>query len=330
MKLLKFLMVLAIPILFSGCMSIVYFKGGTAVSEKSLPKEIKSIVLVNRTLPEFNIFHTIATGTINADRPGITECLNGLFAGLIQNNFYDVKKDVKRHRSPQSASFPPPLLGIEIQNICKQFNTDALLSLEIFDIKTNFTYQPGVKIQMDNAGKDYPINIITAIQETTISAGWRVYNGNDTTIADEYKTERKLLWKADGINEINASSKLPLLSIELPKLGSEMGYTYAHHISPKTEIIGRQYYGKENDELKRAKAFIKSGNWDGAKNIWLEQANRSDNKTSSRATYNLAIYYEKQRDVNAALELAQKACSLDKNKYTTLYVQLLQIIKNQN
>ncbi len=330
MKLLKLLMGLAIPILLSSCMSMVHFNGGTARSEKSLPKEIKSIVLVNRTLPEFNIFHTIATSTIIGDRPGITECLNGLFDGLIQNNFYNVKRDVKRQRSRQSGSFPPPLFGIEIQNICKQFNTDALLSIEIFDIKTNFSYQPGVKIQMDNTGKDYPINIITATQETTIIAGWRVYNGKDTTIADEYITERKLLWKADGINEINANSKLPLLPIEIPKIASEMGYSYAQRISPKTEIIYRQYYGKENDELKRAKAFIKSGNWDGAKKIWLEQANLSDNKTSSRATYNLAIYYEKQRDVNAALELAQKAYNLDKNKYTKLYVQLLQIIKNQN
>jgi hypothetical protein len=310
---------------------MAHFNGGTALPEKRLPQNIKSLAIVNRTQPPFNIFNNIATGTIYgyAERPGVPECLNSMNDGLFQSNFYRTTWiRSKNLKAPQSNVLPRPLSGIEVQAICKEMNTDALLSLETFDVFPRLTFQNGVRMQMDNTGKDYPINIVTATQEAIVTAGWRVYNAMDTTIADEYSTERNLLWKADGINEENARTKLPVLPIELKNVGAEMGLSYVNRISPKTEIIYRYYYGKENDELKKAKQFIVSGNWDAAKQIWLQQANSTDKKIAGRGVFNLAIIYEKAGDINAALDLAEKAYVLYKNKYTDLYVKQLRIIKN--
>ncbi len=136
--------------------------------------------------------------------------------------------------------------------------------------------------------------------------------------------ENGFVLKAEGYNEGNANSKLPALDYELRNIGAKMGKDYVTHISPNITTISRWYFGKENEDLKKAKLFINANNWEAAKDIWLTQSNSTDNKTAGRAFNNLAVYYESKKDINKAYELAQKANQLYKNKYTGAYIKQLQ------
>lgn len=311
---------------FSGCISMTSFPGTTTQPEKPLPEYVKSLAVINRTKPTLTVetvAKNIAEGVIiRGDRPGVEQCIGSLCDQMRTNNYYKVTAPSDRLSSYQSASFPPPMGKEEIIGLGKQFSSDALIVLEIFNDQTNISIVPGVQMQMDAAGNDYPLNIVTASQNTHLTAGWRVYNTKDGSIIEEFKTERDFQWSANGINEENARTKLPVPAAALQSAGSEIGSAYAARISPVIAVITRYYYGKTNSQFKLAKQCVKNNNWERAKKIWESMLNDQNPKIAGKASYNLAVYYEKAGNLDKALEMARKANSLCKDDYARnlLYV----------
>lgn len=317
-RLLLFFLVIATTA-FTGCVSMTSFPGATTQPEKPLPENVKSLAVVNRTKPTLTV-EVVAKNIadrviIRGDRPGIEQCLGALCDQMRTSNYYKVNSLADRLSSYQSASFPPPMAKEHIIGIGKQFGADALIVLEIFDDQTNLSFVPGVQMQMDAAGNDYPLNIVTANQNTHLTVGWRVYNTKDGAIIEEYKAERDFQWSANGINEQNAREKLLVPPGALEAAGAEIGNAYAARISPVTATIARYYYGKTNSQFKLAKQCVKNKNWERAKKIWESQMNDKNPKIAGKAAYNLAVYYERSGNLDKALEMARKANSLSKDGY---------------
>ena len=316
--LLSILLVAATAI--SGCVSITRFNGQTTRSENQLPEHIKSVAVINRTLPPPGIMYAankLVNGVIvgHVDRPGVTECINSMCDLLRQKNYFSVSVPAERLRTIQTAFFPPALEKAEVISIGQQFKSDALIVLEIFDAPSTSSLVPGVQMQLDPAGNEYPVNIVTASEKTLVTMGWRVYNTKDGSVIDEYKTTKELESSAVGINEENAKSKLPVLTTALQAAGAELGSAYAHQISPVTAVITRYYYGKTNSQFKLAKQCVKNKNWERAKKIWESMLNDKNPKIAGKAAYNLAVYYERAGNTDKALEMARKANSLCKDDY---------------
>ena len=325
MKVIRLVFVPVFYLLLSSCMSSTCFIGPTIPPEKQLPEEIKSVVIVNRTYEPTNIFTIFKSRSLDKHvKSGVPECINAMGAEFANAKTYRVMTDVKGLSAPQSTYFPEPLSINEIKFICSDYGVDAIVAIEVFNVLADINFVNGVRFQTDSLGKKHEIRIATAVEEVTVTAGWRVYNSKNDSITDQYKTQNHLKWEAEGLNRAEASSKLPALDYALRNIGTDMGRNYVKRFSSKVLTVCRSYYGKENADLKKAKQFVKANNWDAAKEIWLAQTTNPDNKAAGRAYANLAVYYERLKDINKTYEMILKADQLYRNSNTTYYINDLQ------
>lgn len=310
MKKLLLLATLAIATILPSCISITSFKTTVALPAKPLPANIKSLLVVNRTRPMPELFDNIKVIKNGVefgyeDRPGITDCLSEFHRVIKSGELFQTQSPTERLRANQSDQFPILLPKIEIQKNCSDYHADALVTLEIFDVKTKFDSQEQVKTNAftNNA----PQNVFTVTETITVVAGWRIYDAKQGALLDEFKTNKDFQYNADGYDLESARAALPAFNILMQKVGTEMGLAFAARISPVKKLITRYYYGKNNAEFKRARKHIKEGDWEAAKKIWEKKSKNSKGKTAGQANYNLAIYYEKSGDIKKAMEMANKA-----------------------
>lgn len=90
-------------------------------------------------------------------------------------------------------------------------------------------------------------------------------------------------------------------------LGYELGYGMAQLIYPNWVWVGRDYYTKGSDVLKRARPMIKEGNWDIAEKQLLYDIDHHKEKIRGRVLFNLALVKEGQGDIDSAIMYAEKA-----------------------
>jgi Family of unknown function (DUF6340) len=325
MKLIRLVFLPAFYLLLTSCMSSTCFIGPTIPPEKQLPEEIKSLVIINRTYEPTTLFGIFKTKSFGKhDKPGVPECINAMGAEFANAKSYRILTDMKGLIAQQSIYFPEPISSSDVKFICSDYGVDAIVAVEVFDVLPEINFVIGMKYVTDSLGRKHEIRNVTAVENVTVTVGWRVYNSKNDSITDQYKSQNHFKWEAEGLSNSEATSKLPALDYALRNIAADMGRNYVKRFSSKVLTVCRSYYGKENAELKKAKSFVKANNWDAAKEIWLAQSTSTDSKTAGRAFANLAVYYERQKDINKTYEMILKSDQLYKNYITTYYINDLQ------
>ncbi len=102
--------------------------------------------------------------------------------------------------------------------------------------------------------------------------------------------------------------------------------SYAHRIAPRWIASNRYIYasGGGNLELIRGYRKVKKGRMEEAVALWEKALNNSDPLVVARASYNIAVYYEIQDDLDMALEFAAKAFNTDQSGFFQNYLTLLE------
>jgi tetratricopeptide (TPR) repeat protein len=126
---------------------------------------------------------------------------------------------------------------------------------------------------------------------------------------------------------INMASDVMNMRQHLKKLGFNLGYKAASMLYPNWVWVDRKYYGSGSDELKQAKRMIKGGHWDMAEETLLPLLESSDEKVRQRATFNLALVYEGQGNLDKALEMARQAAKKYDDKHAYDYINSLEARK---
>lgn len=331
MKIISYLIFFAVVTLASCKTNLVYINA-TNPAPVTISKDTKNVGIITRTTPSednkvLNTIHQARSGeSLKLIQESSAECVRGLNDALTQNKRFDIIKPINDVdlKTPVTGSFPSQLSWIEVEKICKDHGVDILFVLEVFDseLKVIPLTPPPTKINnvMDviNTATQAQANIVT-----TIKTGWRIYDPKNKYILDEFPMVENLTVTANAANIINTTEAMLGRKEAIKQSSNHMGHVYADRIIPYWIKLTRDYYVKGSHNLKIATRKARTGNWDGAGELWMQDTKSSKRKIAGRACYNMAILGEINGDLDGAISWAQKAYENYNNKLALDYVRIL-------
>ena len=304
-----------IVLTLDSCKTSSFSKTFLVPADITIPQHIKSVGILNRSLPDkqgliMNILEGFITGeSIMADRESSLSALRGAINTLnINPRFKAVSMEGEDYRGTGTKQFPIPLDWNIVDQLCKKYNVDAIVSLETFDsdimISRDTKEQTGKKEGRDVKYLEYFANL-----NIRASAGWRFYDNVKKQLIDEQVFVDEKGFSGRGLSPEEALSKLPPKRRALDDAGMFAGEMLAFRISPKWLNASRYYYTKARKEeiFKYAKRYVKSEQWKTAADTWLPLTNSTDNTIAGRACHNMAVAEEMQGNLKEAIKWANEA-----------------------
>lgn len=326
-----YFVVLIVTLVTSACKTNLVYINAINPSPVSISKLSKNVGIVSRTTPSeenkiLNTIHQNRSGeTLQLIKDASSESTSGLFNALIENNRFDsitLMKDVEL-KTPVSGTFASPLTWAEVEKIGKPSNIDLLFVLEIMDselkiVPINTPTKIDNVTDVLNAAIQAQVNI-----NTTVKTGWRIYDLKNKIILDEYPLTDNLSITANASTIINTTEAMLGRKEAIKQSANRLGRAYASRVIPHGITVTRDYYVKGSQNLKIATRKARTGNWDGAGELWLKDTESTKRKVAGRACYNMAILGEINGDLDLAITWAQKAYENYNNKLALQYVNVL-------
>ena len=317
----SYLYILIIAVLLSSCSTSSVFVSIQQPADITIPQDIKSVVVANRSVPTKknlagNIIEGIITGEgIGSDKRSSQYCIEGLVSILDDSERFETKNigDLEL-KGTGTSSFPPPLKWKKVKKLCKTYNADALIVLETFDSDSRILFGKPVRRTVKRNGKKIVEMRHKAILEMKIVSGWRIYDNSKQIIIDENKFTEFKEFSAWGNSNKDAESKLPYRGVALKESGDFAGFQYGKRISPIWIQARRVFYSGKDDQLKQASKNVKANQWDDAIEIWKGMVNLNDKTIAAKASYNMALASEIKGFLDAAIDWAKKAKALGDKK----------------
>jgi hypothetical protein len=302
----------------------------------SIPSDIKSVAVVNRSQASnatqgIDAVHkALSLESNDLQKAGALSSMNGLSDELMKNErFVEVKPLKIDLRSYGAGIFPSALQWDSVEKICRENNVDALFSLELFDAESKINYAAtptNVNLGIANLPAiQHNVNMMT-----TVKTGWRIYDPANRVILDEYVLGRDISSSASGINPAVAASALNGRIEAVKEVGTQAGQAYAARILPYWIRVSRDYFVRGDDNFATATRKARSGNWDGAAEIWKQETKNPDGKLAGRAEYNMAIISEINGDLDGAILWAQKSYEDHRIRLALDYLNILRYRQRQN
>lgn len=296
----------------------------------TLPQDINKFALVNRYRPAkggssvWNVLEGIFTGeNIGQDRRGAETSLYGLQDALRNSpRFEFTMPNLELRGGGVGNNFPDPLSTQEVQQICRDAGTQALITIESFDSDSRLDYSIETEEKKTKNEKTYIDTTHVAIATVNVTVGWRMYDGKTGNLLDQFRMVEEAQFDAEGRTPNQAHRNLPNQEYVSNDMGARTGMRYSRRISPTWVNVSRNYYSKGSDKLKWARNLARADDWSGAADLWQQEANSAETKVKKRATYNMALAREIEGDLDGAMEWSQKAMRLGVGQADEYYRKL--------
>lgn len=300
-----------------------------------LPEHIAKVAVVDRSKPSngwLNVLEGAFTGeSIGQDRTSRQQAVSGLTEILHRTpRFKVVNTGIELAGSRAGVNLPAPLDWSEVERICADFQTDAVVTIESFDTDNNASARRETSKTKDKNGKEITRVYYDARMRTAVRTGWRMYDPKTRSILDEFVTDDEANDSATGDNERAALGNLPSPVRISRKIAYVCGEEYGMRIAPVYVQVSRQYYPKAKGykaDMQRAARFAESRDWAKAATEWkkIEQhaGTHRNRKAAGRAAFNMAVMAEVDGNLDVALEWAKKSWQDYGNKKSRHYVQVL-------
>lgn len=356
-----------VPIIIGSCTAPVPLQV-LKPADITLPPDIQKFTLVNRTKPDkknqvWNVIEGVVTGEgVFSDREGADHVLSGLMQVMSQNPIrYTITQASIEYKGSGTEMFAPPLPWEEVERICKQYDSEALIVLESFDSDSRITHDAKpVQIQappydcwdknknrvndfyedLNRDGKfnsydcpggssSIPGEIITTMEyyvhaRLEVKTGWRIYFPKEKRIVDEHRFSDFMEFHGKGATPEQAMAGLPNKRECIKQAGYKTGTAYGYRISPQWITVSRYFYTRGNDNMKIAgKRARQIGDWKSAIAIWKKEAMNTDKRIAWRACYNMAVACEREGNLEAALEWANKSYNIGHKWAAAHYVNAI-------
>lgn len=304
-------------------------------AEIVLPDHVEVIATVDRSKPEkgfSNFLEGAITGEeIGQDRAGRQRAIEGVTNALTRTPRFAVRQTgMELIGSKGGNSFAPPLPWSEIENICRQYGTDAVVTIETFDSDNFVNVSERREKRKDKDGNETVRLVYDARQQLEVTIGWRIYDPQERIILDEFTVIQETDERATGETEEQARRRLPSQRAVVEDVSFIAGEQYGMRIAPVWITVQRQFYtsgkgkGPDSAAMEKAGRMAKAGQWDEAAAIWRELANRAvDQKNAGRAALNMAVANEQAGKLQSALDWAEKAYIEFNNKQARSYIEVL-------
>lgn len=297
-------------------------------SELVLPEHIRMIAMIDRTKQEDipqNKLEQLVTGEVfRQDEQAVIQVAEGFIDACSgMNRFQPVRTAERFTANGTKSTFPTPLDWETVSEICSRHQTDALLSVEIFDTDFILTNSP-VKIETrDDAGKIHTRLEFRANGVAVINFGIRLYDAANRVILDEYQTAHRMNFDAQG-STLQAALNQLLDKVEAINQASfDAGFIYGQRITPTYYRVTRYFFDKPKKELGAGVRYSEVADWQGAIKAWSKVVDKGDRKDAGRAAYNIAVAWEVLGDLEMAKEWAARSHTEFEEKDADEYYKML-------
>jgi hypothetical protein len=147
----SFLLIICLGLFIASCSTTSTSVQVLVPAEITVPHHIKKLAIANRSLPakgeQFsNFIEGFLTGeSIWGDKEGSKRCIEGLANKLNSSPRFGATISHTSLKGTGTREFSVPLQWNMVNNICKQYNADALILLETFD--SNIAFKTDKKIR---------------------------------------------------------------------------------------------------------------------------------------------------------------------------------------
>lgn len=293
---------------------------------KELPSRIQSMVIINRTVDKDytdlesdslqKIFYAqnFDVDTFLYDVQAVDTMLFALGELLYESGRYDYVIPEKRFvEGDKNAFYSKRMPWPEVQEICKTYATDAVLSVDMYNARVATTFE---KENFYNPDEDGFINISTAQMVIVYDVLFNIYDPVEEIILAREFFKDTLLWEDAASTTNKLFKQFTPVKQGLSEASVAVAVDFSEKISTVWRREKRPIYVKGDANLKLADALIDNGEWKQAIALWKETAENTKSKSvKSKAEFNIAIAYEILGDVENAILWAL-------NSYNTMYHQL--------
>jgi len=328
-KLLLFLS--AVAILFPSCATNIVTMSVTEPAPVTIPAEVKSAGIVNRSLTSDEnkgldkMDQILSIEGFTLDSIGAEACIQGVYDELVQKKRFELTKilDTVQLRNPILGATPSRLDWTEVERICETNRIDVLYVLERYDTDSKIAYSTHpitirTPIGLDVPGLEHQASVTTMIKTT-----WRIYDPITKLVYDEFSGSRRFISRGKGINPVVALKAVTNRNDLVKQNSNQVGHIYAKRAMSYWIRVSRDYYVGGSRNLSIGKRKAQTGNWDGAAELWLKDANSSKPSVAGKGCYNMAISNEINGNLDKAIEWAQKSYEDYNNKLALKYVKIL-------
>ncbi|MFO7923177.1 MAG: DUF6340 family protein [Bacteroidales bacterium] len=306
-------LLIVVILVFSACSRTVY----VPVLEPApvdIGSHIKTVAVVNRTTPE-NPDEVAVESVLTGSMPGLNReaaqrAIEGMVRTLESSPRYSVIRTAERLTTPEiPGNWPPPVSWSEVESLISRYKSDAILVLESFDsdfiVTKGAVSNPSAKGGLILGRKFYAEGV------AGIKLGFRIYDLQYKTIADEYMFDHHQRWQSEG----NALQMVVGGLIDhrqaVNEASFQSGIIYAERISPRWIRLNRDFFtrGRGDPDFKVGVRRATVNDWEGAREAWHKSVNSRKRKTAGRSAYNLALMYEIAGELDVAREWAQYSYS---------------------
>lgn len=303
-------------------------------ADMKLPEHISTMATVDRSKPSSG-FTTVLEGifsgeSIGQDRRGRERAVSGVNDALSQTPRLQLKTTgMEMEGSKGGVNMALPIPWETIEEICRTYQTDAVLAIESYDSNVNAHTERYNEKYKDKEGNEQIRVRWRAEANANVKVGWRLYDPKLKVILDEHTTFASGSFTGNGDTERAAQNDLPDLAYAVFDMSFDAGRQYGMRVAPVWITVSRPYFTKGKkpfkEDMQRATRLTDQGRWEEALEIWTALEQSADPKTAGRAAHNIAVAHERLGLLTAALEWADRAFLLHGNKTSRSYADLLRL-----
>ncbi|MEN8116870.1 MAG: DUF6340 family protein [Bacteroidota bacterium] len=306
-------------------------------SQKELPQRIQSLLIINRTVDEkYSDLETDSIqrlfyqqnfdyDTVIYDLTAVDTTLKALGELLFESGRYDFVIPENRFiKSEKNTFFSKEMPWEQVKEICEIYNTDAVLSMDMYSTRISTDFDEITYFDPYNNGF---VSNVTAEMKVLYNALFRIYDPVEEKILIREFFKDTLVWEDMNSSPRVLFSQFTPVKQALSEAGIAMAIDFSEKISTIWRVERRLIFIKGDSQLKQAGTFIDTGDWNSAMAIWREISEKARSKSvKSKAQFNVAIGFELQGNLDEAISWA-----LD--SYNTMYhpatYQYLEILKHR-
>ncbi|MFV0591143.1 MAG: DUF6340 family protein [Draconibacterium sp.] len=295
-------------------------------AKQDLPERIQSLLLINRTVDDSysdltadslqNIFFkkNFDADTLILDLQAADTMLQALGKLLFESGRYDYVIPENRFVEHKKNTFLSETMPRnEVKDFCQMFNTDAVLSVDMFQTRviTNFDkdvyYDPGNDAFMELAGAQMAI---------VYEALFRIYDPAEDQIVMREFLRDTLYWEDKAGSVRDLFNNFTTVKQGLTEAGIALALDFSGEISTVWDTERRPIFSDKDDRMTQAEKLTDNNDWTAAMVLWEGITKDAKSKsTKSKAAFNLAVGYELQGNIDDAIKWGLES-------YNTMYRQL--------
>ncbi|MFV0366242.1 MAG: DUF6340 family protein [Mangrovibacterium sp.] len=286
-------------------------------SSHKISSEVGSFTLIDRaTTADFNAYdkqktqqyffdHKFNTSVVVLDSLATDTTLKALGQLLYESGAYDVVIPEGRFYAHENKYYeiPNPLSAEEIKRLCRDYNTDAVLSLDRYynKIFTDYT----------TYDDEYAVASIRSAYNIVVS----IYTPTDKGTGHQVVVSDTISWQQGGTSTQDIFLKLPPITDCLIQTGIQSALDLDAKISPQWKRENRIFFTLDPDDSDGKKAIQKTNQqeWTDLYAYWLNFEKSKKASTRSRAQFNLALASEMLGNMDESLIWIKKSLQ---TKYT--------------